>query len=157
MYEPGFTGFKGYPTSTPTATYTPSQVVIDNLGDPWVSTENGLIGRLALSTVGYFRWYRVGATNSEIDGLVWMREGTGHQLWFSESNTGMVGQLATTADGETVRNWRFPVVGEGGIPFGLVAQPDGTVWIADSGNDLLLRWSPPYFYSIYLPTIMRAE
>lgn len=157
VYEPGFEGFGVYPTSTPGATYTPSQVVIDNLGDPWISTKNGLIGRLALSTVGYFRWYRVGGTSSEIDGLVWMREGTQNKLWFTESNTGMAGQLVTKADGDTVQNWRLPIVEEGGMPFGLVAQADGTVWVADSGNDLLLRWSPPYLYSVYLPIIMRAE
>lgn len=157
VYEPGFEGFRVYPTSTPGATYTPSQVVVDNLEDPWVSTENGLIGRLALSTVGYFRWYRVGATNSEINGLTWLREGSRNKLWFTESNTGMAGLLVTKADGDTVSNWRFPMVSEGGAPFGIVVQPDGTVWVADSGNDLLLRWSPPYVYSIYLPVIMRAE
>lgn len=157
-YHRGTGELDGYPTYDQflATFYTPSQIAVDRQGNPWVSTKNGKIGRYAYATYQNFRWFRVGPDSAEIDGLVWMPEGTRNTVWFSESNTGMVGQLVTTGDGTTVNKWRFPVTGEGGKPFGVVADGD-TVWVADSGNNLLLRWSPPYFYSTYLPTLLTAE
>lgn len=137
--------------------YTPSQVDIDNRGDPWVSTHQGRIGRFAASTVQLFRWYRVGPEDSEIDGLIWTAEGDKNRLWFTESNTGYGGQLTTKADGGTLYKSRFPITEDGGQPFGVMAETNGAVWIADSNNHMLLSWSPPYAFFTYLPTILAAD
>lgn len=138
------------------APYTPSQVVLDTLGNPWVSTHNGVVGRYSPATVQFFRWYQVGAADSALDGFVWKPAGGGNQLWFTESNKGFAGQLTTQADGSTLNKWRFPISGSG--IYGLVAENDGTIWVADSGAQAIWRWSSPYFflpYSIYLPHISK--
>lgn len=131
--------------------YTPSQVTLDAQGNPWVSTKNGVIGRYSPATVQFFRWYVVGAADSAVDGLYWLAAGSGNQLWFTESNTGFAGQLTTKADGSTLNKWRFPVSGSG--LYGVVAENDGTAWLADSGAQVIWSWSPPYFESVYLPII----
>jgi len=133
--------------------YTPSQVALDTAGNPWVSTHSGVVGRYSPATVQFFRWYQVGETNSAIDGFIWKAAGSGNQLWFTESNTGHAGQLTTGLNGVTLNKWRFPISGSG--IYGIVAENDGTVWIADSNNHAIWRWSPPYFFSVYLPSIQR--
>lgn len=147
--------FTEVPTASPGVLYTPSQVVVDNNGNPWVSTTEGLIGRTAFATFQYFRWYRVGEEDVKIDGLLWTAAGEMNRLWFTESNTGHAGQLTTQRDGRTVNNWRFPMAGEGGAPIGMTMDADGTVWIADSGNHSLLRWAPPYTFSAHLPIAIK--
>lgn len=137
--------------------YTPSQVVVDNNGNPWVSTDEGLVGRFAAATFQYFRWYRVGSEDSVINGLLWTAEGNNNRLWFTEANTGYAGQLTTESSGTTMSKWRFPVTDEGGSPVGIVTEADGTVWIADSGNHMLLEWAPPYVLSTYLPAVRNTD
>lgn len=157
-FDPSAEEFRDVPTSEfGIPPYIPSQVVVDNGGNPWVSTAEGLVGRFAAATFQYFRWYRVGSENGEIDGLLWKADGDHNKLWFTESNTGSVGQLTTQAGGTTISNWRFPITDEGGIPVGIVTEGDGTVWVADSGNHTLLQWSPPYVFSTYLPAIRKAD
>lgn len=153
-FDRGAEAFDDVPTSDfGIPPYTPSQVVVDSAGNPWVSTTEGLIGRFAAATFQYFRWYDVGSANSQIDGLLWLAEGSNNKLWFTESNTGYAGQLTTQSGGATLSKWRFPITDEDGSLMGIVTEADGTAWIADSGNHALLEWAPPYAFTTYLPVI----
>lgn len=157
-FDPDTEEFRDVPTADfGIPPYTPSQVVVDSGGNPWVSTTEGLIGRFAAATFQYFRWYDVGSDNSQIDGLLWLAEGSNNKLWFTESNTGYAGQLTTQSGGATVSNWRFPIADEDGSLIGIVTEADGTAWIADSGNHMLLEWAPPYAFTTYLPVIMKTN
>ena len=149
--------FKAIPTANPGAFYTPSQVAVDDLGNPWVSTWEGRIGRFQPETFQYFRWYLVAPEDSKIEGLQWIADGRRNKLWFTESNTGYTGQLLTDSGGGTINTWRFPVTSAAGHLSGLVVSDQAMVWLADNANHQLIRWAPPYISSSHLPLVLVAD
>jgi virginiamycin B lyase len=139
-----------------TPLYTPSQIIVDALGDSWVSTKEGVVGHLKPATVQLFRFYPIASDNTSLEGLFLTMQGSNPQLWFTGSTTGSAGQLLTESDGSTINKWIFPVAAAaGGELYGIVAMDDGTVWLADYANGRLLRWSSPYFLSAYLPLVKK--
>ncbi len=141
-------------TATPgSSAYTPSQVVLDSLGNVWISTRNGRIGRYSPSTIQIFAFYPVASETSAIDGLYYRSVSGDNQLWFTESNTGFAGQLTTAANGSPKSSWRFPVVN--GSALGIIADSQNNAFIADSTNHNIILWASPYFLNTYLPTILK--
>lgn len=137
--------------------YTPSQLAVDPVGDPWVSTTTGLIGRFMPSTVQLFRWYQVAPTETALNGLLLKVGGGKNELWFTESNTGFAGQFMTNSGGSTISKWRLPITQSNNQLYGIVIAADSAIWVADHTGNKLLRWSPPYFYSAYLPYLSNKE
>lgn len=136
-----------------TPPYTPSQLVIGSQNDAWVSTREGIIGRLSPGTVQFFRWYQVAPGTANLDGMSLKSQGSDRQVWFTDSTSGLAGQLLTESDGPIINKWVFPIAIPDGELYGITAMDNDTVWLADYGNNRLLRWSPPYFLSVYLPVI----
>ncbi len=137
-----------------TPPYTPIQLIIGNQSDLWISTKDGVIGRFEPATVQFFRWYQVASASTSLDGLFLKPQGSNRQVWFTGSTSGIAGQMLTESGGSAINKWGFPIAFPDGELYGIVALDDDTIWLADYANSRLLRWSPPYFLSVYLPIIL---
>ncbi len=150
--------FKSVPTTQPgLGTFTPLQVDVDNGGNPWISTAEGFLGRHAVATFQFFRWYHVAPADARIDGLFFQPLSNGLRVWYTESNSGHAGQLTTTPSGALRSNWRFPIAQSTSDLRGIAPATDGSVWIAARGDDAMLQWEPPFAFSLHLPIISNAN
>lgn len=132
---------------------------LDSSGVLWITTRGGnRIGRYAPGTLSYWRWYSVPSANSGLSGLAINSENGLSQFWFTESTSGQVGQMLLNPSNLSLlrfTEFSLPAASTAAQPFGIGVDDAGNVWIADSTNQRIVRWSKPYSYVNNLPLIRR--
>jgi len=132
---------------------------LDSSGVLWITTREGnRIGRYAPGTLSYWRWYAVPSANSGLSGIAVNTENGLSQFWFTGNTSGQVGQMLLRPSNLTLirfTEFPLPVAGAAAKPYGIGVDNAGSVWIADSANQRIVRWSKPYSYVNNLPFIHR--
>ncbi|MCB0112876.1 MAG: hypothetical protein KDD84_02245 [Caldilineaceae bacterium] len=132
---------------------------LDPSGQLWVTTKEGnRMGRYAPGTLSYWRWYRVPTPSSGLTGIAANSVNGFYQFWFTESDSGKVGQMLFRPSNLTMLRMAelsLPDAAAASQPYGIGVDGAGDVWIADSGNQRIVKWSAPYISARYLPLIRR--
>lgn len=124
----------------------PMAIELDSHGYPWFTEAAGnRIGKFFPQTISTFEWHQIPDPNAGLYDLV---AGQGY-IWFTEYDSGKLGRLNPPRQ----QVQEFGVPGSG--PRGLDIDASGTVWVADDLRARILEWRSPYFYSVYLPCVMR--
>ncbi len=134
---------------------------VDAEGILWITTRTGnRIGKFSPGTLGYWIWFAVPTADSGLTGLAFRQVGTSWHFFFTQSKSGMAGQLtvqATTKQRTIMREQPLPTANTTGksVPSGVAVSPSGRVWIADSNNKRIITWNSPYFYDFYMVQIYK--
>ncbi len=127
----------------------PWSVKVDASGYPWITERAGnRIGMFFPQTISTFNWYPLPISGSDPYGL----EIAHGYIWFTEREGNRLGQLDRVS--RRIREFGLPA---SSAPAGIAADANGCLWVALSGRDRIASWCPPYFYSIYLPLIMKGQ
>lgn len=141
-----------YDIITRTPVEEPWRITLDNTGVLWVAAREGKrVGRFMPGTVSLWRWFSL---TGEPTGLAISATSDAQYIWFTESS-GRVGQIVLQPSGEFVTLRMHSLPSSNSKPYGLSVDATGNVWIADGGNQKIVRWHSPFFHLIYLPRIFK--
>lgn len=124
---------------------------------PWITgPSNNYVGRYAPGTLGYWRWHALNNQNTGVNNISLRPVGDLYQTWFTEPNGNRAGLLVTRkATGDAITLFEIPLPGVNPRPAGIVADSNGTAWIAAPGTNAILAWRAPYFNQVFLPALAR--
>ncbi len=142
--------------AVPTGFQQPTGLTIDSLGRPWItSVTAGRVGVYAPNTLTQWEYYSSSSTESAPAGIVAFDRGGLIEVWYGESNTGLVGRLGLARGFSAVRRNTVPLATPAGNPWGVTVASDQHIWLADTANHLLYELTPPYVYQLYSPVMAR--
>jgi streptogramin lyase len=124
----------------------PMQIAVDSLSNVWVTFSGfNRIGRSALNTLGNWDLYNLPQGTGGPAGL-YVREANGvRELWYTRPEANRIGRLTTRMNGTTVDNWEVPLPTANAVPWGIVADSDGSAWVATSSAAKSVSWNKPYY------------
>jgi streptogramin lyase len=136
----------------------PGGLALDNSGDPWAtSPEEDMIGAYLPATFSFWRWYRLPGPGIGPTAVAYSRdnvEGT-QTLWYVGSEGGLAGSLTINSFASVVHQSQIGMSSADSYPTDIVIDTDGLVWIADYGGSMIVEWSPPYYYDVRMPLLVR--
>jgi virginiamycin B lyase len=124
----------------------------------WISAGNSnLVGRYAPGTLAIWRWYASPSPASGLSAIAFGTQGGVNRTWVAQKEADKILLIESRSGGAASFLWPQALPTPGSQPVGLSLASDGTVWVAASGSNEIVTWSPPYFdlQRVYLPAIQR--
>lgn len=134
----------------------PMQIAVDSLSNVWVTFSGfNRIGRSALNTLGNWDLYNLPQGTGGPVGL-YIREANGiRELWYTRPEANRIGRLTTRVNGTAVDGWETPLPTANAVPWGIVADSNGSAWVAASGAAKSVSWNKPYYsFLLRVPLLM---
>lgn len=139
----------------PTGEPQPAGLELDPTGRLWVTAlGSGRVGRYTPTTNSIWVWYNTSSESSRPVAMTTFDMGGLRQLWVSESALGSAARLQLDG-GTLVTRIKVPLGNATSRPWDITRAPGGSLWIADSGRNLLVEMGAPYVYLNYLLTLFR--
>ncbi|MDJ0753317.1 MAG: hypothetical protein QNJ45_07355 [Ardenticatenaceae bacterium] len=134
----------------------PQNIDMGSADQPWVAapTKN-FVGFLSPGTLSNWFWYALpGPATDDPTALVYTTSGGNRVVWYVKTAAGKVGQLTTTSGGSKLFLTEF-LLDANASPTGITADSAQHIWITAPGTNQIIEWRPPYYNSVFLPTIIK--
>jgi streptogramin lyase len=136
----------------------PTSIAIDQTGAAWVTAYGGgKVGRYTPTTVSVWIWYDTPSPDSGPAGLLIYKDEFGvSQLWLTENKVGSIGRLQLIKTFQLTNIDRLGPNSPPGNTWGIIRAPDGHIWVADTGRNLLYELTEPFVHRLYFASVQNS-
>lgn len=136
--------------------FSPGNITLGRNNEPWITAPNkDIFGLRFPGTLTYWRWRNIISEQAGLSDITFSTFNDIDHIWVAEADTNRIGLLLTTPSGGDIsfREASLPTIGSN--PHSIAVDDANHAWITASGVNKIVEWSPPYFFSTYLPLILR--
>ena len=139
-----------------TPSFAAHRIVIGIDDRPWITAPSmDRIGLFVSGTLARWRWYGLPAANAGLAGLAYSWQGGHHNLWYTESETGLIGFFSIDITGRIISARRHALSSPTSLPVGIAVDSNEQAWIAEYESEMIASWYPPYNHASFLPVLTR--
>jgi len=133
----------------------PTDIAIDENGAAWITAYGtSKIGRYTPTTVSVWIWYDTPTPDSGPAGILIYRDEAGvSQLWLTESKVGSIGRLQLVKTFDLTNEEKLGPNTPASSTWGIIRAPDGHIWVADTGRNLLYELAEPFIHRLYFASV----
>ncbi len=148
-----------------------SEIPVNDIGSPssfppggitndgqnlWISapTKNWL-GIYSTGTLGNFLWLNAPSSAAKPTTIHYKPDGSLRQIWYVGTTSNHMGNIIVNTQGKKVSSLDFILPQANSLPTDIAVDDNNHAWIAESGNNKIAEWRPPYTIPVYLPLITK--
>ncbi|MCP4421010.1 MAG: hypothetical protein GY805_30740 [Chloroflexi bacterium] len=136
--------------------WTPGNITIGHNNAPWITVpDEDLFGHYRPGTLTYWRWRDTISEQAQLTDIAFSTSNNIDHVWVTEADGNRVGLLLTTLQEGDISFREFSLPSANSYPHSIAIDNANHAWITASGANKIIEWSPPYFFTVNLPLIIK--